>query len=203
MPVILAPTPRRHLIESSASKHWLYNPSITPPSSRPVSALSQSDRHYHHTTRNSISQHFIGPGSPQSPASVLQSNINTSSPNAIRRRRLSGSVSHQPRKLREVPGHEQGEGESKRTKHHSGDGSLPGDSSYGTVRVTGGGLRMYGPEPEESAMGRRWLRWMHKRGLKQWVVPGLICASAMVKLMVGLGSYSGMYFFLRGVYGSE
>ena len=196
MPVILAPTPRRHLIESSASKHWLHNPSITPPSSRPVSALSQNDRHFRHTTRSSgVSQQYhVGPGPSQSPASVLQSNI-TTSPNAIRRRRFSGSVSQQPRNLHEVPEHEQGEGESKHIKHHSGSGTLPGDSSYGTVRVTGGGLRMYAPEPEESAMGRRWLRWMHKRGLKQWVVPGLICASTMVKLMVGLGPYSGMCFF--------
>src|SRR6266511_2325074 len=143
MPVILSPTPRRHLIESSASKHWLYNPSVTPPSSRPVSALSQGDRHYHHTTRSSISQHHVGPGPSQSPTFVLQSNINTS-PNVIRRRRFSGSVSHQFRKLREVPEHE-GEGESQCTKHHSG--SLPDGSPY----VTGGGLKMYAPMPEESA----------------------------------------------------
>ncbi|KAJ7644149.1 glycosyltransferase family 57 protein [Roridomyces roridus] len=43
----------------------------------------------------------------------------------------------------------------------------------------------------ELAMGRRWLRWMHKRGVKDWVVPSLVLASTCVKFSVGLGSYSG------------
>ncbi|KAF8967145.1 glucosyltransferase [Flammula alnicola] len=46
-------------------------------------------------------------------------------------------------------------------------------------------------EPEETAMARRWIRWMHKRGFKQWVVPGIIAVSTLVKLAIGLGSYSG------------
>ncbi|KAF9463046.1 glucosyltransferase [Collybia nuda] len=32
---------------------------------------------------------------------------------------------------------------------------------------------------------------MHKRGIKQWVVPGAILASTLVKSGIGLGSYSG------------
>lgn len=43
----------------------------------------------------------------------------------------------------------------------------------------------------EAAMGRRWIRWLHKKGMKEWVVPGAILASTFVKCCMGLGSYSG------------
>ena len=46
-------------------------------------------------------------------------------------------------------------------------------------------------EAEGTAMGRRWIRWMHKRGIKEWVIPGVIAASTLVKFAIGLGSYSG------------
>jgi len=45
----------------------------------------------------------------------------------------------------------------------------------------------------ETAMGRRWIRWMHKRGIKGWVVPGAILASTWIKYCIGLGSYSGQF----------
>ncbi|KAF9475649.1 glucosyltransferase [Pholiota conissans] len=32
---------------------------------------------------------------------------------------------------------------------------------------------------------------MHKRGIKQWIVPGVIAASTLIKVAIGLGSYSG------------
>ncbi|KAI0250725.1 ALG6, ALG8 glycosyltransferase family-domain-containing protein [Lactifluus subvellereus] len=44
---------------------------------------------------------------------------------------------------------------------------------------------------QEQGFGRRWLRWMHKNGVKHWVVPCTLLASALVRLCVGLGSYSG------------
>ncbi|KAJ7672726.1 ALG6, ALG8 glycosyltransferase family-domain-containing protein [Mycena rosella] len=50
------------------------------------------------------------------------------------------------------------------------------------------------PPPEreaELAMARRWVRWMHKRGVKAWVVPCALLAATCVKVCVGLGSYSG------------
>ncbi|KAH9841629.1 glycosyltransferase family 57 protein [Rhodofomes roseus] len=40
-------------------------------------------------------------------------------------------------------------------------------------------------------MGRRWVRWMHKQGLKRWVVPCAVLTSVWVKWSIGLGSYSG------------
>jgi alpha-1,3-glucosyltransferase len=49
-------------------------------------------------------------------------------------------------------------------------------------------------EAEGTAMGRRWIRWMHKRGIEEWVIPGVIAASTLVKFAIGLGSYSGWLF---------
>jgi alpha-1,3-glucosyltransferase len=43
----------------------------------------------------------------------------------------------------------------------------------------------------ERSMGMRWIRWMHRHGMKQWVVPGAIIASIWVRWAVGMGSYSG------------
>ncbi|KAJ7069714.1 glycosyltransferase family 57 protein [Mycena amicta] len=46
------------------------------------------------------------------------------------------------------------------------------------------------PERErehEHAMARRWVRWMHKRGVKAWLVPCVLLASTCVKFAVGLG----------------
>ena len=39
---------------------------------------------------------------------------------------------------------------------------------------------------------RRWVRWMHKHGMKPWVVPCTIAASVYVKWCIGMGGYSGM-----------
>jgi len=46
----------------------------------------------------------------------------------------------------------------------------------------------------ELGMGIRWIRWMHRHGMKQWVVPGAIIASIWVRWAIGLGSYSGESF---------
>ncbi|KAF7346335.1 Glycosyltransferase family 57 protein [Mycena sanguinolenta] len=43
----------------------------------------------------------------------------------------------------------------------------------------------------EHAMARRWIRWMHKRGVKAWVVPSALLAATCIKLSISLGSYSG------------
>jgi alpha-1,3-glucosyltransferase len=47
------------------------------------------------------------------------------------------------------------------------------------------------PWQEEQGFGRRWLRWMHKNGVKHWVVPCTLLASILVRWCIGLGSYSG------------
>ncbi|KAH7919268.1 hypothetical protein BV22DRAFT_1023274 [Leucogyrophana mollusca] len=38
---------------------------------------------------------------------------------------------------------------------------------------------------------RRWVRWMHRHGMKAWVVPCAVAASMWVKWCIGLGTYSG------------
>jgi alpha-1,3-glucosyltransferase len=45
----------------------------------------------------------------------------------------------------------------------------------------------------EMGMGKRWIRWMHKQGMKQWVIPWVILASGCTKWCIGLGSYSGRF----------
>ncbi|KAJ6477423.1 glycosyltransferase family 57 protein [Mycena vitilis] len=50
------------------------------------------------------------------------------------------------------------------------------------------------PPPQretEPAMAKRWIRWMHKRGVKAWVIPSALLASTCIKVSMGLGSYSG------------
>ncbi|KAH8104721.1 glycosyltransferase family 57 protein [Cristinia sonorae] len=46
-------------------------------------------------------------------------------------------------------------------------------------------------QSDEGGMARRWVRWMHKQGLKQWVLPNAILISTLLKWCVGLGTYSG------------
>ncbi|KAF9556756.1 glucosyltransferase [Agrocybe pediades] len=40
-------------------------------------------------------------------------------------------------------------------------------------------------------MGRRWIRWVHKRGMKQWVLPGIVMSAVLFKWALALGPYSG------------
>lgn len=43
----------------------------------------------------------------------------------------------------------------------------------------------------EHGAARRWLRWMHKNGLKAWIVPCIVVTTTWIKLCTSLGSYSG------------
>jgi hypothetical protein len=46
-------------------------------------------------------------------------------------------------------------------------------------------------EHSENSMGKRWVRWMHKSGMKHWVIPLSIAAAMCFKWAVTLGPYSG------------
>ena len=48
----------------------------------------------------------------------------------------------------------------------------------------------------DEGMARRWVRWMHKHNVKQWVLPCTVLAVTLVKWCIGLGSYSGASIFL-------
>ncbi|KAJ3537478.1 hypothetical protein NMY22_g5579 [Coprinellus aureogranulatus] len=46
-------------------------------------------------------------------------------------------------------------------------------------------------EVESASMGRRWIRWMHKRNMREWVVPSAVAFAVLLKVCIGVGSYSG------------
>ncbi|KAL0570030.1 Glucosyltransferase-like protein [Marasmius crinis-equi] len=43
----------------------------------------------------------------------------------------------------------------------------------------------------EDGLGRRLIRWAHKRGMKEWISVGILLVGIFVRLCIGLGSYSG------------
>jgi alpha-1,3-glucosyltransferase len=43
----------------------------------------------------------------------------------------------------------------------------------------------------EGGFARRWIRWMHKDGIKRWILPCVLLSTTWVKWATGLGSYSG------------
>ncbi|KAG6897078.1 hypothetical protein C0992_004319 [Termitomyces sp. T32_za158] len=111
---ILAPTPRRHLIDSSASQHWLRTPPHSPVSSRCPSPASTAASHRPPTTFSTLFEEGEHP-------------------------------------------------RVQRTKTHT----------------------------EDTGMAKRWVRSMHKRNLRAWVVPTAVLAAVLVKTALGLGPYSG------------
>lgn len=154
--MILAPTPRRHLLESSASQHWLNTPLPTSPmSSRPVSPQSQL-------------------GDPTTPSAT-----STTFPSTNIRRRFSST-------------------HRRSINAMLSENDIHSKNSTQTALTTKHRAKAH--EPEEAATGRRWIRWMHKHGQRQWVVPGTIAVATLIKLAIGLGSYSGAST-VRSVFG--
>ena len=43
----------------------------------------------------------------------------------------------------------------------------------------------------ESGFAREWIRWMHREGIKHWILPCLLLTTSWIKWAIGLGSYSG------------
>lgn len=43
----------------------------------------------------------------------------------------------------------------------------------------------------EGGFARRWIRWMHREGIKQWILPCVLLTTTWIKWATGLGSYSG------------
>ncbi|CAA7261601.1 unnamed protein product [Cyclocybe aegerita] len=240
-PTIHAPTPRRHLLDTSASQHWLHTPPLSPSlsaissRSRPVSPLAYT----HHTAVSTTSQsqnpsanytsnygpsygyagflnervlayqkqqqllQFPGLSQHQGSSSTSLSSSTSAFPvsssgagmgSATLRKRLStqsfsagGGPGHS-RSFSALLEHEQmvHQKQQRRGSGSSVQGSVRGGFGLG---VGGGGVGV--KETEEPGMGRRWVRWMHKRGLRAWVVPAILGAGALVRLGIGLGSYSG------------
>ncbi|KAF9533133.1 ALG6, ALG8 glycosyltransferase family-domain-containing protein [Crepidotus variabilis] len=233
--VILAPTPRRHLIESSASQHWLHTPpfSPSPPSSRPgsVSPLTQPYLNPNHNQQ----QFSAGPStsgypfpypshsnfSPAASSSQRQRTGSGSvSPNVPRRRRISSATNQsimasplmQPKRFNElieedVPGstqHHQSQRRPKGLVHVSSSSSLRslrGSVSRSVYSSTNPhSTHPANPDPAhpptsehiEPSLARRYIRYMHKSSLHNYVLPSLISFALLIRLMITLSSYSGM-----------
>ncbi|KAG6831930.1 hypothetical protein H0H92_006531 [Tricholoma furcatifolium] len=138
---ILAPTPRRHLLDTSASQHWLRTPPHSPISSRAAS-----------------------------PASTTASRLRHPS--------LSGALQH----LQE---HERDLQLSPVARLQKPKPSVSVSASTSTSTST------HTHVADSTSMGRRWIRWMHRRNLRAWVVPVAVGTAVLVKLALGVGSYSG------------
>ncbi|KAF4590166.1 Glucosyltransferase-like protein [Pleurotus pulmonarius] len=137
-PEILAPTPRRHLLESSESQHWLRTPPLSPSSSRGVSPVSLFS------------------------SASLERRVRTTSYYSTRPSSSSLRTLFDSDKSKELAGNGNGR------KHEASD-----------------------KQDIEMSMGRMWVRWMHKRNMKGWVIPALVAVSTLLKWCIGLGSYSG------------
>ena len=131
-PQIIAPTPRRHLLENSESQRWLRTPPHSASSSRPVSPTSQD--------------------------------FNLPSPSFPRRRDSDRHLSFSSLNERFPP-----------VKAGELSQNARGKESY----------------EEGASMAKRWIRWMHAKGLKHWVVPAAIIVSTWIKWCISLGPYSG------------
>lgn len=117
---IHAPIPRRHHLLQAESPQWMYTPSISPSSSRPVSPATAHGTFGRHT-------------------------------------QLSFSA------LLEEPVSQQ--------------------------RVMDG----------QRGWARKWVRWMHQSGRREWVIPISILGTAWLKWVVGLGGYSGLFLALTAL----
>ncbi|KAK7681619.1 hypothetical protein QCA50_015352 [Cerrena zonata] len=60
-----------------------------------------------------------------------------------------------------------------------------------TARLRASQTHVTHEKKTDDGMARRWVRWMHKHNIKQWVLPCAILAVTLVKWCIGLGSYSG------------
>lgn len=59
------------------------------------------------------------------------------------------------------------------------------------ITAAGASSRVLMDDQGNHGAGRRWVRWMHRYNMKNWVVPSAIAASTLVKWCIGLGTYSG------------
>lgn len=130
---IIAPIPRRHLLQTSQSLHWL-------------------------RVDTSSGDEWLNRG--VSPVSA--SSVGSVFPNNRMANRLSFTA---------LMEHER---------------TAVGPSSTADARIL---------EDDQGTIGagRRFVRWMHRNNMKNWVVPSAIVASTLVKWCIGFGTYSGAY----------
>lgn len=132
---IIAPIPRRHLLQVSQSLHWL------------------------RLDTSSEGEWLNRVPTPVSPVSA--SSVGSVFPNSRAGNRL--------RSFSALMEHER--------------------TAAGTSFTLDAGVAM--DDQGNYGAGRRWVRWMHRHNLKNWVAPSAIVTSTLVKWCIGLGTYSG------------
>ena len=161
--VIHAPTPQRHFVESSARQHWLETPPISPSTSRGPSPLSQTF-----------------------PEAQQQQRHRWPSIDATYRRASFGNH------YTDRPGQQ---GLRQRQVSNASIASTytnyAGPSNLHKALLKTKHTQAAHAETEPASSGRRWVRWMHNRGLRAWVAPSAIAFATLLKLCLGANSYSG------------
>lgn len=186
---ILAPVPRRHLIDNTASSRWLSGQE------------EEKTLEYQPFPRSSLCSRKkpILPESPISPSSPLYSahrqHTSANSSSFFRKQDFMSSP---------IPETASAGTDSLYRKQRFQDNDRSGSFGSPTgVQLpsahTGHYSRRHhrhGPDAvsAEDSMGKAWIRWMHKRGIKAWIMPLLMLISTLLKFCIGLGTYSGMSF---------
>lgn len=226
---ILAPVPRRDLIDSSTSSTWLeamneedsdpqnieavtpplssgnlYSRGTSPPSDMLSASTLYSVHHQHSPTRARSPLPFrdaipnaLPAGTtrflPQQELGVSASSssfVSSQSGQKLRDRKPSSpsfsTLYHNQQLLMKERGIEGNIGPSS---------SRPSSSQL--PRLPHGHGQEAGEERDKEGMGKAWIKWMHKRGARDWVVPLLVLTSTLVKFCISLSSYSGTSLFYQ------
>lgn len=220
---ILAPVPRRHLIDSSASSLWLGGDGDAGSGSPPP-----QDGLPPHTSQRAMSHSpTLFPDSPITPMSTLRSLHHQHSPTRARSPSYlttpttapagttkffgqqdlgvasASSSFSQGSAAHNRPLHLRASSQSfstlyKQGKQHPKEREREGSVGPPSLIRSSSVLQRHSRhevdrEREREGLGKVWIKWMHRRGIKTWVVPLLVLLSTLVKFAVGLGSYSGRF----------
>ncbi|KAF5360802.1 hypothetical protein D9756_004908 [Leucocoprinus leucothites] len=232
---ILAPVPRRHLIDNSASSFWLtgqeetekeaepseYQPfpqptsysrgNSLPPESPLISPISPSStlhsvHHQHSPARARSPSFFREPNSVNfsvpttAPAGTTrffgQQELGVSSSLASNPSAQGGPTPH--RRITSQSFSTLHQNQQHQSKEREGGLGLPSGARSSSLTHPRQHLRVnvhprHGQEAVrvDDGMGKVWIRWMHKRGIKAWTLPLLVLLSTLLKFCIGLGPYSG------------
>lgn len=120
----------------------------------------------------------------------FQQRQGSNSPTAIRRRRISNAStqSMQPKRFSELL--------ERDVRPNRGLVRISSSSSIKSVRVASAHpAQSHTQVPHdhtEPSLARRYIRFMHKSSLHSYVLPSLISVAILLRVMISLGSYSGM-----------
>ncbi|KDQ62345.1 glycosyltransferase family 57 protein [Jaapia argillacea MUCL 33604] len=158
---IHAPIPRRHHIQTTETRHWLRSSSHSPGPSSSRDLSPLSTPN--HRSLSPLRHESFSAHQQAFPASSSSTSFPSPLPHLHHHTRHDSTSSH------------------NQLRHHLSFSALVElEKEKEKERVE-----------EMSGMGRRWLKWMHRNGMKEWVLGAVIGGSMWVKWCVSLGSYSG------------